>query len=311
MGDVINTGYKTLKKVCEVYQDVKQVIGKIPTKSKINGALQQMSIHLRAVAQIAETVRFECGVGDTTAVSQLPVPLQMGATEPILRKHKTAGETAETAEGEPPPKHRADGFDHKDTELMPRQCHCSKVFDTTNNLKRHITVIHKNDNWSCSGEWEYDDGSVEPCPQICSDHFALWKHFHTLHQGRYLYYCDIAGCDYGSDQKTEIPKHKLKKHNKKLQKDDPAIVCSNCKKVFGQKVKYDMHAKICGKLTNRLFACGQCVKSFRDRDQLRIHRKQDHPTKAGDRSGFYKCEECGKEYRSISACRRHMKKHDE
>ena len=71
-------GYKTLKKVRKVYQDVKQVIGKIPTKSKINGTLQQMSLHLRAAAQIAETVRFECGVGDTTAVSQLPVPLQMG-----------------------------------------------------------------------------------------------------------------------------------------------------------------------------------------------------------------------------------------
>ena len=123
---------------------------------------------------------------------------------------------------------------------------------------------------------------MAPCPQICSDHFALWKHFRTLHQGRYLYYCDIAGCDYGSDQKTEILKHKLKKHNKKPQKDDPAIVCSNYKKVFSQKVKYDMHAKICGKPKNRSFACGQCVKSFRDRDQLRIHRKQDHPTKAGD-----------------------------
>ena len=102
LGDVINTGYKTLKKVREVYQDVKQVIGKIPTKAKINGALQQMSIHLRAAAQIAETVRFECGVGDTTAVSQLPVPLQTGATEPILRKRKRADET--TAEGEPAPK---------------------------------------------------------------------------------------------------------------------------------------------------------------------------------------------------------------
>ena len=84
-----------------MYQDVKQVIGKIPTKAKINGALQQMSIHLRVAAQIAETVRFKCGVGDTTAVSQLPVPLQTGATEPILRKRKCADET--TAEGEPAP----------------------------------------------------------------------------------------------------------------------------------------------------------------------------------------------------------------
>ena len=290
---------------------MKQIIGKVPTKAKINGALQQMSIHLRAAAQIAETVRFECGVGDTTPVSQLPVPLQTGATEPILRKCKTADETAETAEGEPAPKCHTDGFDCKDTELMPRQCHCGKVFDTSNNLKHHITVIHKNNNWSCSGEWEYDDGSIEPCLQICSDQFALWKHFRTLHQGRYLYYCDIAGCDYGCDQKTEIPKHKLQKHNKKPQKDDPAIVCNNCKKVVSQKGKYELHAKICGKPATRPFACGKCVKTFRDRDQLRIHTKQDHPSKAGDRSGFYKWQECGKEYRSISAHRHHMKKHDQ
>ena len=86
--------------------------------------------------------------------------------------------------------------------------------------------------------------------------------------------------------KKQIPKHKLQKHKKKLQKDDPVIVCNNCKKVFGQKVKYDMHAKICGKPTNRPFACGKCVKTFTDRDQLRIHTKKVHPPKAGDRSGF-------------------------
>ena len=268
-----------------------------------------MAIHLRAVAQIAETIRFECAVRDTTAVAQLPVPLQMGATEPILRKQKPADET--TAEGELAPKCHADGFDRKDCELMPHQCHCGKVFDTNNNLKRHITVVHKNENWSCSGELEYDDGLTGPCPQICSDWFALWKHFRTLHQRRYLYYCDIAGCNHGSDQKTEIPKHKLQKHNKKLQKDDPVIVCNNCKKVFGQKGKYELYAKICGKPATRPFACGKCVKTFRDRDQLRIHTKQDHLSKAGDYSGFYKCEECGKEYRLISACRHHMKKHDE
>ena len=136
-------------------------------------------------------------------------------------------------------------------------------------------------NWSCSGEWEYDDGSIEPCSQICSDQFAWWKHFCTLHQGTYLYYCNIDGCDYGSDQKTEIPKHKLQKHKKKLQEDDPMIVCNNFKKVFGQKGKYEMHAKICGKPASRPFACGECVKTFRDRDQLRIHTKQDHQQKKG------------------------------
>ena len=142
LGDVINSGSKTLKKVRKVYQDAKQIIAKVPTKVKLNGTLQQMAIHLRAAAQIAETIRFECGVGDTTAGAQLPVPLQMGATEPILRKQKLADET--TAEGKLAPKCCVDGFDRTDCELMPCQCHCSKVFDTNNNLECHITVVHKN-----------------------------------------------------------------------------------------------------------------------------------------------------------------------
>ena len=85
----MNLGSKTLKKVYNGYQDVKQIIGKIRTKDMINSTLQDMCIHLRAAAQIAKTVRFECSIGDTP-VSQLPRHLQMGATKPILRKRKTA-----------------------------------------------------------------------------------------------------------------------------------------------------------------------------------------------------------------------------
>ena len=66
----------------------------------------------------------------------------------------------------------------------------------------------------------------------------------------------------GVDEETEIPKHKLDKHNKQPKKDDPAIICQNCKKVFGQKARYKLHIQICGKPDARPFQCQHCEKKF-------------------------------------------------
>ena len=244
----------------ENYQDIKEVSQKIPKNVKINGAIQQMLIHLRAAAQIAESIRFECGVGDTSSVSQLPMPLDTGASLPSVRKRKRAEETEDTEQ--PPPKRLADGSDRHDTVMMPKQCHCGKVFESDNNLKCHIGILHKNDYWQCSGDMFFDDGSTEHCGHIAVDRFALWKHYRSIHQGRYLYYSDVPSSNYGTDEQTEIPKHKLDKHNKQPKKDDPAIICQNCKKVFGQKGRYKLHIQICGKPDARPFQCQHCEKVF-------------------------------------------------
>ena len=240
-----------------------------------------MLIHLSAAAQIAESLRFECGVGDTSAVSQLPVPLDTGAAVPSIRKRKRGAEAQDTEQ--PPEKQQkqlADGSDRRDCIIMPQQCHCGQVFDSDNKLARHIGILHRNENWRCSGDILYDDGSREQCDHIAVDRFALWKHFRSIHQGRYLYYCDVEGCDHGADEKTEIPKHKLNKHNKQPKKDDPVIKCQKCKKVFGQKGKYNLHLKICGKPDARPFQCPKCEQTCRDRDQLRIH-EAEAPGKEG------------------------------
>ena len=84
LGNLITTGYKRARQVRDTYQDAKELGKIIPPKVKMNGAVQQMIIHLRAAAQIAESHRFECGVGDTSAVSQLPVPLDTGAAVPSI-----------------------------------------------------------------------------------------------------------------------------------------------------------------------------------------------------------------------------------
>ena len=306
LGNLITTGYKRARQVRDTYQDAKELAKIIPPKVKMNGAVQQMIIHLRAAAQIAESLRFECGVGDTSAVSQLPVPLDTGAAVPSIRKRKRGAEAQDTEQ--PPEKQQkqlADGSDCRDCIIMPQQCHCGQVFDSDNKLARHIGILHRNENWRCSGDVLCDDGSREQCDHIAVDRFALWKHFRSIHQGRYLYYCDVEGCDHGADEKTEIPKHKLNKHNKQPKKDDPVIKCQKCKKVFGQKGRYNLHLKICGKPDARPFPCPNCEKTCRDRDQLRIHIRQKHPVKKGDRSGYFKCQYCGKEYTSISSRRRH------
>ena len=304
LGNIINTGYKRSRQVREMYQDVKDLVKKIPKNVKINGALQQMLIHLRGAAQIAETLRFECGVGDTSPVSQLPMPLDTGAPVPSIRKRKRGAEPEDTT-GQPPAKRMADGSDRRDCVIMPKQCSCGQVFDSDNNLARHSNIVHRGDNWRCSADVVYDDGSTGQCEHIGVDKFALWKHFRSIHQGRYLNYCDVQGCKHGADEKTEIPKHKLEKHKQQPKKDDPVIKCQKCKKVFGQKGKYNLHLKICGLPDARPFKCQKCDYDCRDRDQLRIHMRQKHPAKKGDRSGYFHCVYCGKEYTSISSRRRH------
>ena len=184
------------------------------------------------------------------------------------------------------------------------QCHCGSVFNDNCELHRHITVVHKNEYWNGYGMI----GSEGPCPAICADQFTMWKHFRSLHQDRYLYYCDVAGCKYGNDEQTQIPKHKIKEHGKKPSPTETLKVlqCSVCSKVCGQHSKLTQHAQICRKPRNRPFQCDKCPKNFCERDQLHIHTKQHHPAILGDRSGFFKYPHCDKDYTSISAYHRHI-----
>ena len=81
-----------------IYQDVKELLDQVPKNTKLNGALTQMAIHLQAGASIADMVRFESGVGDTSSVATLPYPLEMGTPETVLRKRKSPqAETVTTA----------------------------------------------------------------------------------------------------------------------------------------------------------------------------------------------------------------------
>ena len=86
LGDLINTGYPIMQKVASLYQDVKELLDRVPKNTKLNGTLTQMAIHLWTGASIANTVRFESGVGDTSSVATLPYPLETGVPETVLCK---------------------------------------------------------------------------------------------------------------------------------------------------------------------------------------------------------------------------------
>ena len=225
LAEVILDGDPVMAQIQRRYQDVKNVANRLPQNTQINGAVQQICMHMRASALIASTIRFQSGVGDTSPVSQLPFSVDTGVVkEPIVRKRKataaqgsaskkaTTGPTPSTSEqqttGPTAPSFTSPiGSDRTDIELMEHQCHCGMAFDDDIALKRHIKVVHRNNYWACSGEWVWDDGTESRCPQVCRDKFNLWKHFRTQHQDRYLHYCLVDSCNWGTDERTALPQH--------------------------------------------------------------------------------------------------------
>ena len=81
----LNGCKKLFLEIQRSYQDVKNIANRLPQNMQINGALQQICMHMRASALIASSVRFQSGVGDTSPVLQLPFPVDTGVVEePIV-----------------------------------------------------------------------------------------------------------------------------------------------------------------------------------------------------------------------------------
>ena len=138
------------------YQDVKNIVSQLPKNTRINGAMQQISMHMRASALIAGTVRFQSGVGDTSPISQLPFPVDTGLVkEPVVCKRKSTttttaaqGTLSQAATTGPTAVKVAKasvsspiGLDQTDIELMENQCHCGEAYsdDVTNLLSGSIS----------------------------------------------------------------------------------------------------------------------------------------------------------------------------
>ena len=147
LADLILDGDPVMLQIQKSYQDVKNLVRCLPKNTRINGAIQQLSMHLRVGALIAETVRFQSVVGDTSPVSQLPFPVNTGVfAEPVVCKRKSATTTTDTQEKSAQPLAQPAatgptaakvakvsvtspiGLDRTDIDLLPNQCHCGEAY---------------------------------------------------------------------------------------------------------------------------------------------------------------------------------------
>ena len=179
---------------------------------------------------------------------------------------------------------------HKSIKLPALQCVCGKVFENKQYLDLHIGRKHK-ENFSCSGR-VVEGGKEYDCSFITMDHNSMWTHFRTLHLNIWCNYCVIPTCSFGHDELAAVLKHQHDKHGM-----NTGLMCTRCNKVFSQSNKLKDHLLTC-KNKDRPFVCEKCGQDFRQRTELNIHLKQEHPKVAGDRSGFFNCLKCPKEFRT-------------
>ena len=219
-----------------------------------------------------------------TAPSQMTTRSQTGVASTL---------TADTST-QPAPKlaHR------KSIKLLALQCVCGKVFENKQYLDLHIGQKHK-ENFSCSGR-VVEGGKEYDCSFISTDRNSMWTHFRTLHLNIWCNYCVIPTCSFGHDELAAVLKHQHDKHGM-----NTGLMCTRCNKVFSQSNKLKDHLLTC-KNKERPFVCEKCGQDFRQRTELNIHLKQEHPKVAGDRLGFFKCPKCPKEFCTYSGRRKHV-----
>ena len=194
--------------------------------------------------------------------------------------------TADTSTSAPKVAHR------KSTKLLALQCVCGKVFENKQYLDLHIGRKHKQ-NFTCSGR-VVEHGKEYECSFVTTDRNSMWTHFRTLHLNIWCNYCVIPTCSFGRDELSAVLKHQ---HDKRGM--STGLMCTRCNKVFSQSGKLKDHLLTC-KNKEWPFVCEQCGQDFRQRTELNIHLKQVHPKVPGDRSGFFKCPKCTKEFCTYS-----------
>ena len=140
LAELITEGDPFMLQIQQAYQVVKNIISRLPKNTQINGAKQQIVMHMRASALIVGSVQFQSGVGDTSAVSQLPFPVDTGVLkDPVVHKRKSTTTTTTAAQGTssqpstgPTPAKVANvcpiGSEWRDIDLMANQCHCGQAF---------------------------------------------------------------------------------------------------------------------------------------------------------------------------------------
>ena len=167
--------------------------------------------HLRAVAKIAATTKFNCG--DAVMNPETDVQPDIDISDKVItHKRKNTDQAASTSSKKwtectdennaninvevstthestnravdtNPEETTSNSAPHKeiprrvDCDRNDNQCHCGLRLKSSDEYDKHLNRAHKNNLWLCSGMNHLDDGTVKKCKEICTKRSSLWSHF--------------------------------------------------------------------------------------------------------------------------------------
>ena len=121
------------------------------------------------------------------------------------------------------------------TGLLENQCVYGLDFDSWDNLLWHQSNHPKN-SFVCS--WKYKVRELlEPCGEEFKNSNSMWRHYRSVHLGKFYFYCAVKGCTsgkhggkYGSNNSDQV-----KKHMNNVHKIDSNLQCLKCPYIAGAK----------------------------------------------------------------------------
>ena len=99
--------------------------------------------------------------------------------------------------------------------------------------------------------------------------------------------------------------YNAKKFESHLLRHNAVHKCEDCGQILDDYKKYIKHLKIVHKKSNKQHTCNHCTKSFVQKENLDRHMSKRHSD-----NPEYACEKCFKIFKSNSALKYHLTKHD-
>jgi len=256
---------------------------------------------------IEEDIKFDVNLAEDSKEQKLPLPFSCNICDkPFLRESWLV-------------RHR---FSHPELIQEAYSCfHCKNIYQgkfAKSSYKKHIDRLITREERICetcghiARTVEYLEihkqvkhlglkrfkCDIEECEKEFSKNRYLIIHRRT-HNSSTTYYCEYTSCDYTSNLKKNIARHKVRRHV------DGSINlnCDKCKYVAPNKDRLQTHTR--NYHSGILNECNHCDKKYRDRSKYLLHLRRDHQ---GVR---YKCENCDLEFTHKHTLVTHIKRDHE
>ena len=205
----------------------------------------------------------------------------------------------------------------------PYHCHhkgCNYSCDILRNLKIHFEVVHEkkiNYKYTCDvcnkdfyGKTLYDEHmrihrekphlcDYDGCNYSTVRRGSLGIHIESVHEKKLNYKCDYNGCDKIFGRKSTLYNHIQRVHEKKINYKCGHVGCT---KGFYMKSDYDVHMRT--HAGEKPFKCRDCLKRFRQSQQLKRHINDIH-----QKLKPYECGYCDKRFARKERLRIHLRIH--